>query len=72
MEIPRHYPPSHPLSHAYRQGMIPAPAASPYMPHNPYVSVRIDPTGIPYVDWGMVMEAIILLIGGVSTHVLMG
>lgn len=54
MEMPRHYPPPHPLTQTYRPGMLPGPAGAHYMPHSPYVSVRIDPTGMPFVDWGMV------------------
>ena len=57
MELARHYPPPHPLSQAYRPGVLPpGPAGGHYLPHSPYVSVRLDPTGIPFVDWGPVVR----------------
>ena len=54
MELARHYHPPHPLTQTYRPGILPGPGAGPYMPHSPYISVRIDPTGMPFVDWGLV------------------
>ena len=56
MELARHYPPPHPLTQTYRPGILSGPpTAGPYMPPpSPYISVRIDPTGMPFVDWGMV------------------
>ena len=54
MELARHYPSPHPLSQTYRP-VLPGPGAGPYLPpHSPYISVRIDHTGMPFVDWGMV------------------
>ena len=55
-----HPPHSHPLSQAYR--LPPGPPPSGYMPpppQQPYVSVRIDPSGMPYVDWGAVSAAVV-------------
>ena len=53
MDMTRHLP--HPLSQAYRPGVLPG-GGSHYVPHSPYVSVRMDHTGMPFVDWGMVRE----------------
>ena len=77
MELARHYPPPHPLSQTYRPGVLPpGPAGGHYLPHSPYVSVRLDPTGIPFVDWGPLVrlcihyfqcDSITLLITRLST-----